>query len=724
MPAVWENMQAGREESDASDYVRALWRGKWLIALVTALFVCAGVLYISRQQPVYESSARIVVVNSNEGASNAPENDIPLLSDLQSLTRSRSVNTQATVISSPDVVEEAFNAIGSEVRAAGYGRAGSPPGWSYRINALQDTDIIDITTKAHSPAAAADFANSIAATYFARDTRNDTEVTRKARQYAETNMKAAAQDLRKATTELTAFKERTGFISPDAQLTKAVERSTDLAMSLDQANADATASDQGVSSLSQQLAKQGQTVETSRGLMRNPRLNSIVAKIDDLNSQRVALLQEYVPTSPEVQRIDDAIKQEQAALGKVTETVLESRTVARNPVRDALVTTYASDVAELAGRNARARAIQAAVSNWQSAVQQMPGEERQYLDLAGRVAVAQKTFESLSAKYQTLLLSEQTQLPKGMLVSSARPPTGPRYPDKRSAFAVVTLVGLIVGSMAAVAKDRRDPRARDRQSVERLTGLETLAVLPEISKRSPKLLSYDGNDPALLESFRMLRNSIVMSGADAPPRVIAVTSAGDGEGKSTTAANLAIAMAMDGRRTILIDADMRKPSAHKLLSLPNDAGLSAVLRGDLAPDEAVLSTRVENVSCLTAGPCIKDSPELLNKACTRELLDDMRLKYDMVILDCPPCAGLSEMQIIPTMVDAVLLVVSMRTAIKPRLRATALSLLRSGAPFVGLVANRVNSRDLGDGHISSYCAYAGKVSANGSRGNKTKVNAI
>ena len=718
----YDDIRAEREESDSSDYLAALWRGKWLVALITALFIAAGALYIKQQRPLYESSAQIMVVNSNEGAPNAPDNDIPLLTDLRALTRSRSVNTQVQVISSPEVIAEAFEGIGQEARAAGYGAASFPPAWSYKIEGLSDTDIIVIRIKAYTPGAAADFANAIAATYFARDLRSDTEVMRKAGESAETNMKAAARELQKANAELTSFKQRTGFISPDAQLSRAVERSTELAMSLDQANADAAASEHSVSSLRGQLAKQGQTVETSRNLMRSPRLNDIMAKIDDLNSQKIALLQEFTPTSPEVQRVNDAIKQQQAALGKVTQIVLESKTVARNPVRDALVTTYSSDLAEFAGRNARARAVRTAFDNWQASIGQLPSQEREYLDIAQRVAIAQRTFDGLAGKYRTLLLSEQTMLPKGMLISSARPPSVPRYPDKKSALAAVTLVGFIVGAMAAVARDKRDPRARDRQSIERVTGLDTLAVLPEMSRKSPRLLNGDGGNSTLLESFRMLRNSIITSCADVPLTVIAVTSAGGGEGKSTSAANLAVAMAMDGKRTVLVDADMRKPSAHKLLSVPNDVGLSSVLRGDMSLDEALLPTRVENVMCLPAGPVVGDSPELLGKAHTRELLGELRLKYDVVILDCPPCAGLSEMQIISTMVDAVLLVVSMKAALKPRLRATAMSLLGSRVGFLGLVVNRVRARDMPDGHISSYCRYTGRLPVNEEVGNnRTKV---
>ena len=113
---------------------------------------------------------------------------------------------------------------------------------------------------------------------------------------------------------------------------------------------------------------------------------------------------------------------------------------------------------------------------------------------------------------------------------------------------------------------------------------------------------------------------------------------------------------------------------------------------------------------------------MLGKSHTRELLGELRLKYDVVILDCPPCAGLSEMQIISTMVDAVLLVVSMKAALKPRLRATAMSLLGSRVGFLGLVVNRVRARDMPDGHISSYCRYTGRLPVNEEVGNNpTKV---
>ncbi|MCX6344188.1 MAG: polysaccharide biosynthesis tyrosine autokinase [Armatimonadetes bacterium] len=717
---IWEHMQAEEDEIDPRDFLAGFWRKKWIFALVMAVFAGAGIAYYKMHRPMYESYADIVVVSSNRSDLVAPENDIPLMTDLRALTRSRSLNTQTKIISSPEVIDEAYSSLGTEAVKRGFASEQAPE-WSYRIDSMPDTDIIRITARAYTPAAAARFANSIANTYFNRDLLKNTQATRKARQTAEARMKIAETALTAANNALTDFKQLSGFISPDTQLGRMVERSAELSMSLDQAKAQAAADEQSVSSMQKQLAAQGQTVETSRNLMLNPRITAILTRIDTLNSERISILQEFTPESPEVARIDDSIRQEEARLKEMAENVVESKTLSRNPVRDTLITTYASSIAALAASSARERATQAESYELQQTLQQLPAQERQYLDLAQEASIAKSTFEMLANKYRTLLLSEQTIMPKGMLISAARMPSSPQYPEKKSVLMVFVLLGVMAGIAAALGADRLDQRTHNRQTIERILGLETLAMLPDIPRRSPKILSIDGQNPILLEKYRMLRNSINLSTSDESPRIIAVSSPSVGDGKSTVSINLAAAMALDGKRTLLVDADTRNPSLHKLLSTANDIGLIDVLRGELDLDEAAIPARIDNVSFLPVGKFAKDSPELLNSTNGREAFKKMRVKYDIVILDCPPSAGLGDMQIISTIADAVLLVVSIRSAIKPHLKTAAKFLEQAGANLIGLVINRTRSKAWEDNHISSYRMRSDISDTTESSENRTKI---
>ena len=504
-----------------------------------------------------------------------------MVSDLQALTRSKSADTQVELISSPDILDEAYDSLGSDLRLKGFA-AREMPDWACKIAGKRGTDVINVTGRAYDAEAAAALANSIARTYFRRNLEQNNQATRQARIFAGEKMRVAAIELDEANAALSRFKTRTGFFAPDAQLTKAAEDMSDLAQDRATAKSDAAAASHEIDALRGELSSQTQSVVGTTTVSQNPQAEAIVQTIDSLDEERAALVQEFTPESREVKAIDRRIEHQKERLNKLSDTVVSSKVHTRNPIRDSILTSYASQVSELAAADARARAIDVELNARQQAARALPERERTYSEYVQKVSLLQGTYDMLSGKYYSLLLSEQAMLPNGLLISAARVPDRPAFPNIKVNAAFLLLIGAVLSIVAAMVAERLDTRVHDQSAAEHVSGLVTLSVIPQLSEQTAVLLGADSRNGPMLESFRILRNNIAFSAVGRRLGVIAVTSPGHNEGKSTASINLAVALAMEGKRVILVDADLRKPSLHKYAQVSRNFGLTTVCTRTIA----------------------------------------------------------------------------------------------------------------------------------------------
>jgi capsular exopolysaccharide synthesis family protein len=330
-------------------------------------------------------------------------------------------------------------------------------------------------------------------------------------------------------------------------------------------------------------------------------------------------------------------------------------------------------------------------------IQELPDRERIYADLDRNVHVLENTYQTLSSKYYAMLINENSTLPNALFAATARPPLAPAYPNKKRNVALFTLLGIVLAIASAAIVERLDKRIRYEDTVSNLTGQLPLAIIPDVRNIGRSNLQLDAASPdsAFVESFRMLRNAIRFSGSTLPLGTLAVTSPGRGEGKSTTAINLAVAMAMNGTKVLIVDCDLRRPSLREGMGVMNNIGFTDLIKGDVTLEEAVFQTRVDNLYCLPAGNLPDNPTEVLDSVESRNLFESLSQYYDVVILDCPPCAGLSDMQVISTIVDGVVLVVSVNQTETPGLHDALRLLNQVNAPIIGSVINRFDISSTG-----------------------------
>lgn len=193
----------------------------------------------------------------------------------------------------------------------------------------------------------------------------------------------------------------------------------------------------------------------------------------------------------------------------------------------------------------------------------------------------------------------------------------------------------------------------------------------------------------------MLRTNIEFSSVDEPIRALVMTSSLPNEGKSSSSVDLAIVMAMDGKQVILVDADLRRPSLHRMFGLSNTVGFTNVVAGTISIEDALQETEVPNLRVLTSGPIPPNPPELLNSKAGRACLERARQMSDFLIIDTPPALVMADARIVASIAGAVLLVISVQEAGGHEIARTSDQLAQSGAHVLGVVLNKLTHENGG-----------------------------
>jgi capsular exopolysaccharide synthesis family protein len=260
-------------------------------------------------------------------------------------------------------------------------------------------------------------------------------------------------------------------------------------------------------------------------------------------------------------------------------------------------------------------------------------------------------------------------------------------------------VGLLLGVGLAFLRDYLDDRIRTKEDLDAvLPEVPVLAIVPRLgtwkNRATTRLASVDEPSSDVAEAYRSLRTSVQFRSLDRPLRVLQVTSAAAAEGKTTTVANLAVALARAGQRVAVIDGDLRRPRLHDFFGLRPDVGFTSVLLGDIDWRRALVPAKgVERLWVLPAGPIPPDPSEVLSGARAAELLEALADHVDVVILDSPPVLPVADASALATRVDGVLVVVNAGATSAKQLRRAIELLAQVDATVIGTALNGV--RDTG-----------------------------
>jgi capsular exopolysaccharide synthesis family protein len=316
-----------------------------------------------------------------------------------------------------------------------------------------------------------------------------------------------------------------------------------------------------------------------------------------------------------------------------------------------------------------------------------------------QLAALQAKLATLQANYVGLLAN--TNSGSANTISVIDPPALPTQPVEDNALLLIALAALAGAALALAAAyllEFLDDRLLDVEQVREVTGLVTLGAVPEsaVEPGTSPLTILNAPYTHAAEAFRVLRTNLLFASVDRPLTVLQVTSATVEEGKSYVSANLAAAFALTGKRVILIDADLRKPTQHRIFGLVNNIGVTSALVGNIQSiDEILQETAVPSLQVITSGPLPPNPAELISSLRMRDFLAAVRPLCDLVVIDSPPVTVVSDSAMLATQADGVLVVFSAPTVRRDMARNTVGALRQVKAPVLGIALNRANSEKLG-----------------------------
>jgi capsular exopolysaccharide synthesis family protein len=399
------------------------------------------------------------------------------------------------------------------------------------------------------------------------------------------------------------------------------------------------------------------------------------------SSELMTALSELTTKRAELRELRYRYSQEYAPVREVGEAVatLEGRTI---PVLAGRL------IDELAAREAELGGLVDAASGQLS---EIPPRSIDEAKLERTVRIAENLYTTLQSRYEEARLAAASSIPDVRVLDAAVPPSEPvNGQEKPRLILMALLASLGLAGLGAVMLDRIDPRLAYPEQVSRELGLPVLGTVPHVSGRSPWLGIQ--NTAEVIEAFRVIRLNVLNAYGTAGPVVFAVTSPEPEDGKSFVAANLGLAFADMGRRTLVIDADVRRGRMHRLLGGLRKPGLIDHLAGEVSREQIVVPTKHGPLYRIASGTRRQDGPELLQSSAMAALVMQLRSQFDVIILDTAPLAAGVDPLALGTLTGNLLLVVRTGSTDRALTEAKLDMLDRLPVRILGAVLNDVPTK--------------------------------
>ena len=539
-----------------------------------------------------------------------------------------------------------------------------------RLNVIQvrGSQLVDLTFDAADPEFAMRAANAFADEYVAN------------------NLALKVSTLEKSAEWLTGEVEKQGKLVQESELALAQYKETQDAGALDSNQnivvARLTASNDAATKarmdriqkegLWRQIESAGQDVESITSVLNNVSIQSLRNTLNTLQQDRARLAERYGEKHPDYQKVLSSLAQTQTQLDA---EIRKARQNARNEYEQALL---------------QERELQRQLNEAKQAATALGRKGVDYAVLLREAESNRTVYNQLLTREKELRVVANSRTNNVRVVDRAETPAVPYSPNHRRDWAYAIALGLVLGLGIAFGIDYLDDTVKTPDDITRRLKLKFLGLVPIVSgDRHPLISGPVPHDFG--EAYRSIRTSLAAQLPGSGARVIAVASSQPLEGKTTTAVNIAMALAVGGARVLLIDADMRRPSVHKALRMSNDRGLSQLLAGQARMREVVQRTHDPNLLTITAGRTPANPSELLASDRMRALLTGLETgPFDWIVIDTPPVLAVTDAVILAPLVHAVTFVIGAEMT-RWRLAERAVeTLLGSNPRTVLAVLNKVN----------------------------------
>jgi succinoglycan biosynthesis transport protein ExoP len=684
-----EDPESHDSQTPLSHYLWVLRRRKWPLLIFVVFSVAATIVVSSRLTKYYESTATVdvdrmvptAVIGQEASARASSMNDSDFfLSTQVKLIQSDSVLRPVALKLKMPLVEK---------------RPDAPVRLPYlTIARPARTYLLQISYRSPDPRFAAEVANAIADSYINHSFEIRYQAARGISVFMTKQLEELQAKMERSSAALALFQKELNVISPD-------EKTSILSARLLQLNKEYT--DAQTDRFKKEVAAKsamGGSIEALEVSAQGEQIRKLVDRIAEEDQKFAAIRTHYASNHPEYKKAasnqQELQRQLEVLMANITQRVQVEFREAAN----------------------REQTLHQAVDEAKAELDGLNGKAFEYANLKRDADADRKLYEELTRKIQEAGINAGFQDSSIRLADPARPASGPVFPKVRSnaliAFFAATLLGVVVVFLA----DSMDHTLRDPEQISRQLQTEVLGSLPVVKAWRGHLpgKTADGKQRELFglskglassyeEAIRTLRDSILLPNADHRPRTLLMTSATPREGKSTTAVHLAVVHSQQKRKTLLVDADLRRPSIFQYLGLSNDRGLSNVVNGEMEWRDALQNpATLPWLTVLPAGPASRRAADGLGMT-LQDLFAAAVKDYDLVICDAPPLLGFAESLQIAKLVDGVVVVALAGQTELNAVASVLTNLRRLKANVIGVALNEVRA-DMSERYY--YYGYYGK----------------
>lgn len=699
------------------DYLSLLYRGRWWIAAIFVAVMTVVCFITFTASPIYEASTTLMI-DKKQGLGES-------LFDATGLSsKSTLINNQVEILQSRALAKNVAKLlINSSVRdslqilrnSEGGKRPENEVTNSLRgvisVSPVRDTDIIRIEVTAATPFAAAFITNSVAKAYKTLDKDLSQGEISQVVQFLETQLERKEKDLQHSEEKYKKFLEEEKIVSLGEEAIQVVEQSAEFESLYKGAKIDFQAISRRLEYLKNQLGRSKETLETEISQISTPlvlQLREEMAQIE--RNIAVYLSQGVSKEDPQVQFERQKLKGIKKRLSEEIKQLVVTGLPADNPLSHAqeLVVKILDVEVEMSALQARMNALKQVVAEFSNKLESLPDKHVQLARLERNRKVDENLYMMMREKYEESLITQAGQIGKVRIIDTALPPDSPVSPKVKLNLILGVLLGLGLGIGYILLRDYLDRSVRKIEEVEAM-GFNVLGVIPTIDParitansngREPenksematryRLVTYLEPKSPVSESYRTLRTTLQFSNREKPLGSVLVTSSGPSEGKTTTVANLGIAMSQQGSRTIIIDTDLRRPVIHRLFDLDKKKGLTNVLIGKLSLEDAIQHTSIPNLDVLPSGILPPNPAEMLGSNRMKAVIKKLKEHYDICFYDSPPLIAVTDAAILATELDATLLVVKSGHTHRDAVRRSRELLKNVDARISGVLLNDVS----------------------------------
>jgi succinoglycan biosynthesis transport protein ExoP len=687
------------------DYLLILRKHQWLILSFMLAVVTIVAIATFRMQPVYQATARVEIDRENANILPFPGTDsYDYMMDLENY-----IETQSKILTSETLALQTIrnnnlssrpefaspNGPSEAIASGSLANQKRPPelaGFlgSLSVRRVPNSRLMDVSFESTDPQLAARIVNAHITSYIEQNFRSKYEATTQASTWLADQLGELKIRVQRSEDARIAYERQNQIWTLDDKQNITSQRLSDVNKQLTEVQSERMRKESLY-----EFAKSG-NLDAVPEVQGNSALADLLRKRADATSQYNDAVSQYGPNFPRVQRLQAQLKEFDQSIEKEKQKILD---------------ILESDYQEAQQREAL---LTHALDQQKTETNQMSGKLVEYNILKREAEANKSLYEGLMTKLKETAISQGLRSSNIRVVDPAMIPSTPVRPAKTRNVALAFLVGLVGGIGLALMREYLDNTVKTPDDVETLSRLPSLAVVPQFAaangngKRPGLLQSFasNGHDKRIelvaqhlpksqmSEAFRALRTSILLSQADHPPQVILVTSALPREGKTTAAANLAVTLAQLGDKTVLVDADLRKPGVGRLLNLAGGkyAGLSSYLAGVSSLDlVSIPHPAIPNLVAIPTGPLPPNPADLLSSHKLADAIAELRTKFKFIVIDSPPVMAATDAVILSVQADGVLLVVRSGETPKEAFTRTRELLSSVKCRILGVVLNAVDS---------------------------------